>query len=76
MGETKAVLSSSGKIPCCKDLLKFFVIVGQITSAESLTSLAFILSGPAAFDSFKPHSNFRVSFSLTSLKEKVLCMEC
>ena len=73
MGETVAFLRSSGKIPSRKDLLKSFVNVGQITSAESLTSLALILSGPVDFESFKLQSNFKVSFSLTSSKVKALC---
>ena len=60
MRETVAFLRFSGKIPCCKDLLKSFVNGGQITSAESLTSLVLILSGPVDFNSFNLQSNFKV----------------
>ena len=60
----------------CKELLRIFVNVGQITSAESLTSLALIPSGPVDFDSFKLQSNFRVSFLLTSSKVKAFCWFC
>ena len=62
MGETVAFLRSSGKIRCRKDLLKSFVNVGQITSAESLTSLALILSGPVDFESFKLQATLRCHF--------------